>query len=243
MRVRRRSCGIGRELPPGRTGYVYSGCGVPLAPPDHRLGCCCRLVGACSHVSLRVQHRALLRRATMPKRGKKGGRGRSSGGSGASGLKRRKGRESVHVVVRVRPINSTERGQGHSAVVTTNSASAGVSVPDHRVGGELKHFTFDAVYGPKSTQQEIYEQAAKPIGEGVLEGFNGTIFAYGQTGTGTSTHTHTHTSPLLLLWMHLHMPPHAPLRSIIVLPMAWVAYAGGAVGMVAGDARCVSCTE
>lgn len=31
---------------------------------------------------------------------------------------------------------------------------------------------------------EIYEASAKPIVESVLEGFNGTVFAYGQTSSG-----------------------------------------------------------
>ena len=35
-----------------------------------------------------------------------------------------------------------------------------------------------------STQKEIFETAAQPIIESVLEGFNGTIFAYGQTSSG-----------------------------------------------------------
>jgi len=34
----------------------------------------------------------------------------------------------------------------------------------------------------------VFNQAALPIIESVLEGYNGTIFAYGQTGTG-KTHT------------------------------------------------------
>ena len=35
-----------------------------------------------------------------------------------------------------------------------------------------------------STQKDVYDSAAKPIIDGVLEGFNGTIFAYGQSGSG-----------------------------------------------------------
>lgn len=31
---------------------------------------------------------------------------------------------------------------------------------------------------------EVYNEAARPIVQNVLEGYNGTIFAYGQTGTG-----------------------------------------------------------
>lgn len=35
-----------------------------------------------------------------------------------------------------------------------------------------------------SFQVDVYNLAARPIVENVLEGYNGTIFAYGQTGTG-----------------------------------------------------------
>lgn len=32
--------------------------------------------------------------------------------------------------------------------------------------------------------ENLYERSARPIVQAVMEGFNGTIFAYGQTGTG-----------------------------------------------------------
>ncbi|CAD5114686.1 DgyrCDS3731 [Dimorphilus gyrociliatus] len=47
-----------------------------------------------------------------------------------------------------------------------------------------KTFTFDTVFGPDCKQVDIYNTCARPIVESVLEGYNGTIFAYGQTGTG-----------------------------------------------------------
>ena len=43
-----------------------------------------------------------------------------------------------------------------------------------------------------STQKQVYDEAAKPIIESVLDGFNGTIFAYGQTSSGK---THTMSGP------------------------------------------------
>ncbi|RYZ50300.1 MAG: hypothetical protein EOP49_14240 [Sphingobacteriales bacterium] len=39
-------------------------------------------------------------------------------------------------------------------------------------------------FGPESGQARLYDQAVAPIVEEVLDGFNCTIFAYGQTGTG-----------------------------------------------------------
>lgn len=55
-------------------------------------------------------------------------------------------------------------------------------------GEVAKTFAFDAVYGQDSQQQSVYDESAFPLVESVLEGYNGTIFAYGQTGCG-KTHT------------------------------------------------------
>lgn len=35
-----------------------------------------------------------------------------------------------------------------------------------------------------SLQRDLYDETFRPLVESVLAGFNGTIFAYGQTGTG-----------------------------------------------------------
>ena len=49
-----------------------------------------------------------------------------------------------------------------------------------------KSFTFDGVYYMDSITENIYKDMAYPLVEGTLEGYNGTIFAYGQTGCGKS---------------------------------------------------------
>ena len=49
-----------------------------------------------------------------------------------------------------------------------------------------KSFTFDGVYAEDSTTEQIYNDIGFALVEGVLEGYNGTIFAYGQTGCGKS---------------------------------------------------------
>ena len=41
------------------------------------------------------------------------------------------------------------------------------------------NFTFDRCFDMHSNQKEVYDIAAKPIIDSVLDGFNGTIFAYG----------------------------------------------------------------
>lgn len=42
----------------------------------------------------------------------------------------------------------------------------------------------EQVFGPSSKQKDLFEQSISPIVHEVLEGYNCTIFAYGQTGTG-----------------------------------------------------------
>lgn len=51
-----------------------------------------------------------------------------------------------------------------------------------------KVYLFDKVFKPNATQEKVYNEAAKTIVSDVLSGFNGTIFAYGQTSSG-KTHT------------------------------------------------------
>lgn len=51
-----------------------------------------------------------------------------------------------------------------------------------------KVYLFDKVFKPNATQEKVYNEAAKSIVTDVLAGYNGTIFAYGQTSSG-KTHT------------------------------------------------------
>lgn len=51
-------------------------------------------------------------------------------------------------------------------------------------GGSTKVFTFDAVFGPGATQRQVYDACAAGVVESVLDGYNGTIFAYGQVRDG-----------------------------------------------------------
>uniref|UniRef100_A0A8R1I7W8 Kinesin motor domain-containing protein n=1 Tax=Caenorhabditis japonica TaxID=281687 RepID=A0A8R1I7W8_CAEJA len=53
---------------------------------------------------------------------------------------------------------------------------------------DTKDFTFDAIYDENSTQSDLYEETFRDLVDSVLNGYNATIFAYGQTGTG-KTHT------------------------------------------------------
>ena len=47
-----------------------------------------------------------------------------------------------------------------------------------------KTFTFDRVLNSDSTQETAYLEAGRSSVHALLKGFNGTIFAYGQSGSG-----------------------------------------------------------
>ena len=47
-----------------------------------------------------------------------------------------------------------------------------------------KTFTYDKVLNSDSSQSEAYLEAGRSSVKALLEGFNGTIFAYGQSGSG-----------------------------------------------------------
>lgn len=108
----------------------------------------------------------------------------------ARDLARSKAGECVRVVVRVRPLNSTEKQEGYEAVAIVDDQRASITLknPNAAASEPPKVFTFDQVYGPTAQQKQIYDRTAAAIVESVCEGYNGTIFAYGQTGAG-KTHT------------------------------------------------------
>uniref|UniRef100_H2ZQF0 Kinesin-like protein n=1 Tax=Ciona savignyi TaxID=51511 RepID=H2ZQF0_CIOSA len=89
---------------------------------------------------------------------------------------------SIKVMCRFRPLNGSEKQRGDE-FLPKNLAQDQVTF-----GRPSKTFTFDRVFGPASTQEQVYVAGARPIVKDVLEGYNGTIFAYGQTSSG-KTHT------------------------------------------------------
>lgn len=94
-------------------------------------------------------------------------------------------KENILVIVRCRPMSSKEISNGYTEVVkiSKNDNSVAVAVPKNDES-EYKQFTFDSVFDWNSSQEELYKKMVHPLIESVLDGFNATIFAYGQTGTG-----------------------------------------------------------
>jgi hypothetical protein len=67
----------------------------------------------------------------------------------------------------------------------TSSAVSGQVSNTNAAGQYSSHvFTFDHVYDQNCDQSTVYQTTAKGVVESSLQGYNATIFAYGQTGTG-----------------------------------------------------------
>ncbi|XP_026552231.1 kinesin-like protein KIF3A [Pseudonaja textilis] len=93
--------------------------------------------------------------------------------------------DNVKVVVRCRPLNEREKTMCYKMAVNVDEMRGTITVHKTDSSNEPpKTFTFDTVFGPESKQLDVYNLTARPIIDSVLEGYNGTIFAYGQTGTG-----------------------------------------------------------
>ncbi|XP_072292296.1 kinesin-like protein KIF3B [Eucyclogobius newberryi] len=102
-------------------------------------------------------------------------------------MSKSRGAETVKVVVRCRPMNEKESAAKYERVVSVDVKLGQIVVRNPRDVSNHdvpKVFTFDSVYDWNSKQIDLYDETFRPLVDSVLFGFNGTIFAYGQTGTG-----------------------------------------------------------
>lgn len=115
---------------------------------------------------------------------------------------------NVKVVVRVRPLNAMESSGNHRTVVRPmdervivfdphDDFDANSFIPSKRTRRRSNildrrvkdlRFIFDRVFDETATNQDIFDHSTKTIIDGVLNGYNCTVFAYGATGAG-KTHT------------------------------------------------------
>lgn len=92
---------------------------------------------------------------------------------------------NVQVLLRCRPLSEEEQRTNVPKGISCNEQRREVTVLQNVANKQVDRiFTFDKVFGPKAQQRTIYDQAIAPIVNEVLDGFNCTVFAYGQTGTG-----------------------------------------------------------
>ncbi|KAI2785836.1 Kinesin-like protein KIN-7D, chloroplastic [Penicillium oxalicum] len=116
-----------------------------------------------------------------------------SAGGAAKGSKTKESKGNVIVSVRVRPDTSTggETPRNHGEW----SLDGRRSLISHR-GKDGGDYYYDNVFTPVENNAKVYDAAAKRLVRRVMEGYHGTVFAYGMTGTGkTFSMQGTATSP------------------------------------------------
>lgn len=96
------------------------------------------------------------------------------------------------VVVRKRPLNKRELEINPATVIQISNGEqvtlldtesimnpiAGKTMPKHQ------HFFFDYAFDEDVSQEEIYMKTTKFLLQGVIDGYNATVLAYGATGCG-----------------------------------------------------------
>lgn len=87
------------------------------------------------------------------------------------GNKTLKGENNILVGIRVRPLRAEEDN-------VIEMADTQVVVASEKV------YNFDLMFGSEVGQETVYKQLVEERVQAVLDGFNATVFAYGQTGTG-----------------------------------------------------------
>ncbi|XP_056391168.1 kinesin-like protein KIF22 isoform X2 [Hyla sarda] len=103
---------------------------------------------------------------------------------GHGGVNKKPSPARVRVAVRLRP--PMEKDEEKACVRGLDSQS--LEIVNWRNQLETMQYQFDAFYGDKATQREIYTGSVYPILPHLLVGQNASVFAYGPTGAG-KTHT------------------------------------------------------
>lgn len=88
---------------------------------------------------------------------------------------------SVKVVVRCRPPSSTEKSAGIENILSTDNDINEILL---QFKATTRSYKYDKVFGQLSSQEDVYKDSALQIVNDVLDGYNGTVVVYGQTGTG-----------------------------------------------------------
>lgn len=96
------------------------------------------------------------------------------------------------VVVRIRPVNINEKSTKQVQITYPVGSKDLLLIDPEKFRNDIlrinrqfeRQFTFDSVFGPESTNEEIHHSTTEHLINLVSQGNNATIFAYGATGAG-----------------------------------------------------------
>ena len=96
----------------------------------------------------------------------------------------------IRVVVRKRPLNSSERQRGEEDIVHVDRTNESMILNETKVKVDLtqyvekNEFSFDAILDDNTSNDEVYLQTVAPLVGSIFRRGRSTCFAYGQTGSG-----------------------------------------------------------
>ncbi|XP_028824579.1 centromere-associated protein E-like [Denticeps clupeoides] len=91
---------------------------------------------------------------------------------------------AVRVCVRVRPLIEREAETPSAEASQLYWKADKLSIHQIDDGNITKSFSFDRVFSSEESTNQLYQSIAKSLVVSTVEGYNGTIFAYGQTSSG-----------------------------------------------------------
>ena len=95
-------------------------------------------------------------------------------------------KNNIKVYCRFRPVNEVESGLLETGVgwLVPSISDNIVTIDTHKSAHQCPSFSFDKIFDISTQQESVYEAVGKGIVNDVIGGYNGTIFAYGQSGSG-----------------------------------------------------------
>ncbi len=101
-----------------------------------------------------------------------------------------KGQYNILVAIRCRPLNEKEKETSNKKTIKILNNKL-IILKDPNIINNINNnrskeisMTFDYIFDENETQENIFNSTTKFLIEGVVNGFNATIFTYGATGAG-----------------------------------------------------------
>ena len=101
-----------------------------------------------------------------------------------------KGSYNILVAVRVRPLNQKEKMVSSDETINVENKNTIILkdpseyINPNNIRAKEQILTFDYAFDKNETQQNIFNSTTKFLINGIVNGFNATVFAYGATGAG-----------------------------------------------------------
>jgi len=93
--------------------------------------------------------------------------------------------QSINVAIRIRPLNDREKSEGQEErFMSLEGKNMVVQTGEDGEPLSSQAYTYHHVFDKSQNTEDVYNCVGSDLVEGVVNGINGTVFAYGQTSSG-----------------------------------------------------------